>query len=104
MASDLINNIHLKFNDVVEDAYIWNNHKSGAYSFKSGYQWLLKNADLVSHNMPLLSWSWIWKLRLPEKYKFLFWLACHNAVSTLSLLNHINIIPSATYTCCGLQN
>jgi len=31
MASDLINNIHLNFNDAVKDAYIWNNQKSGAY-------------------------------------------------------------------------
>jgi len=54
--------------------------------------------------LPSHSWSWIWKLQLPEKYKFFFWLACHNDIPTLSLLNHKNITPSATCSRCGVQD
>nr|ABN08698.1 RNA-directed DNA polymerase; Ribonuclease H, putative [Medicago truncatula] len=50
-----------------------------------------------------LSWVWIWKLKLPEKIKFLVWLACHNSVPTISLLNHRNIAPTATCSRCNLH-
>jgi ribonuclease HI len=46
-------------------------------------------------------WSWIWRLKIPEKYKFFVWLACHNAVPTLSLLNHRNMATSAICNRCG---
>jgi len=47
---------------------------------------------------------WIWKLKLPEKLKFLFWLACHNSVPTLLLLSHRNIAPSPLCSRCGLED
>jgi len=47
------------------------------------------------------SWSWIWKLQVPEKYKFFIWLACHDAVPTLSLLHHRHIAVSDTCGRCG---
>jgi len=34
----------------------------------------------------------------------MFWLACHNSVPTLSLLNHRNLAQSAICTRCGFQN
>ena len=42
------------------------------------------------------SWSWIWKLQLPGKYKFFFWLACHDVVPTLA--------PSVICSRCDLHN
>jgi hypothetical protein len=104
VASDLINHIHMNFNDIVEDVVIWRNKKNGTYSLKSGYNWLLYNADPAGQNLSLHSWYWIWKLQLPEKYKFFLCLTCHNVVPTLSLLNHRNLAPSATCSRCGLQN
>jgi len=94
----------MNFNDTVEDVVIWSNKKNGTYSPKSGYNWLLQNVVADGQNMSLYTWSWIWKLQLPEKYKFLFWLACHNVAPTLSMLNHRNLAPSATCSHCGLQN
>jgi len=41
---------------------------------------------------------------LPEKIKFLFWLACQDSVPTLFLLNHRNIAPLATCPRCGLDD
>ncbi|XP_024630761.2 uncharacterized protein [Medicago truncatula] len=48
-----------------------------------------------------LSWTWIWKLRIPEKFKLLIWLVCHNAVPALSLIHHHHIAPSTTCSRCG---
>jgi len=56
---------------------------------------------MVTHFNSNSSWSWIWKLKLPEKHKFLFWLACHNSAPTLLLLNHRNIASSTTCSHCG---
>jgi hypothetical protein len=39
-----------------------------------------------------------------KKIKFFFWLACHNSVPTISLLNHRKMCPSATFTRCGIQD
>jgi hypothetical protein len=35
--SDLINNLHIKFNATIEDAFIWESNKNGTYTTKSGY-------------------------------------------------------------------
>jgi len=99
--AEVINNIHFRFNNSIEDAFIWTHNKNGIYTTKSGYNWLLSQAELVANFNPFQSWSWIWKLNLPEKYKFLIWLACHNVVPTLSLLRHRNIVPSAICPRCG---
>lgn len=48
------------------------------------------------------SWTWIRKLNLLKKLKFLFWLTCHNSVPTLSHLDHRNISPSVVFIHCGL--
>ncbi|GAU25827.1 hypothetical protein TSUD_30910 [Trifolium subterraneum] len=104
LASDIVNNANFKFNDSIEDAFIWTNNKNDTYTTKSGYNWLLSLRDLVINHNPSHSWSWIWKIQLPEKIKFFFWLACHNFVPTLSLLNHRKMSHSATCTRCGLQD
>jgi len=99
--ADTVNNFHTNFNSTVEDAFIWRHNKNGVYSTKSGYTWLLSLMEptivITMHH----SWSWIWNLQVSEKYKFFIWLACHNAVPTLSLLHHRHITTSAT---CGRCN
>ena len=98
---DYINNTHINFNASVEDAFIWSHNKNGVYSTKSGYSWLLSLSESRASANHHLSWTWIWKLKVPEKYKFLVWLACHDAAPTLSLLHHRNIAQSASCTRCG---
>ncbi|CAJ2646060.1 unnamed protein product [Trifolium pratense] len=104
MIFDTINNSHMKFNASIEDTFIWTNNKNGSYTTKSGYDWLLSLRDPGITSNPSHSWTWIWKLHLPEKIKFFFWLACHNSVPTLSLLNHRKMNPSASCVRCGLQD
>jgi ribonuclease HI len=99
--ADTVNNFHANFNPTIDDAFIWNHNKTGVYSTKSGYSWLLSSTDPAIIINPSHSWSWIWKLQVPEKYKFFIWLAIHEAVPTLSLLHHRNIAPSATCERCG---
>jgi len=83
------------------DGYIWPHHKNGIYSTKSGYNWLTSHHD--SDNQNTDSWRWIWRLKVPEKFKFLIWLACHNVVPTLALLHHRNMANSATCSRCGVH-
>lgn len=40
-------------------------------------------------------------MKVPKKYKFFLWLSCHNAVPTLSFLNHMNMANSAICSRCG---
>lgn len=57
------------FNDRVLDILIWNENLNGSYTTKSGYQWLLRRRlgdDLCN------GWNWVWKVKAPEKLKFIF--------------------------------
>ena len=57
--------------------------------------------NILDENSDNGSWSWIWRLKFPKKYKFLVWLACHNVVPTLALLNHRNMATSSICSRCG---
>lgn len=100
--ADFINTASFLFNDAIDDAFIWPHNKNGIYTTKSGYKWLISQSGSATNSN--LSWSWIWHLKIPEKYKFLMWLACNNALPTLSVLNHRNISPSPTCSRCGLHD
>jgi len=91
----------MKFNEMVEDALIWSHNKNGVYTTKSGYSWLIQSADSTTDTSSNLTWAWIWKLKIPKKFKLLVWLVCHNVVPTLSLLHHRHIAPTATCSRCG---
>lgn len=60
----------------VADAVIWQDNDNGAYTTKSGFNWLMK---------------------------FLLWLATHNVVSTCSLLHHHNMLPSNACQHCNME-
>jgi len=98
LVADFINNMHIKCNLFVKDAFMWTPNTNGTYTTKSGYTWLLSHTNTTIQIKSISSWSWIWKLKLLEKHKFLFWLVCHNSYPTLLLLNHRNIAPPST-TC-----
>ena len=96
---EVINNTCLTFNASIDDAYIWPHNNNGVYSTKSGYNWILSQTENENYNNT--TWAWIWRLKVPEKFKFFVWLACHNAVPTLSLLNRRNMANSAICNRCG---
>jgi len=78
--------------------------KNDIYTAESRYAWMLTRTEHVVSSISPPSWSWIRKLKLPEKIKFLLWLACHNLIPTLSLLNHRNISHSAVCNRFGIHN
>ncbi|XP_016164363.1 uncharacterized protein LOC107606867 [Arachis ipaensis] len=57
----------------------WGVASSRLYSARSGYSWLAKRKfNWNEHD----NWLWVWRLHIPEKYKFLIWLSLHNAIPT----------------------
>jgi len=70
---DTINNTRILFNPSIKDVFMGPHNKNNIYSNKSGYNWLLSSHAAVNHQT--VSWNWIWRLKAPEKIKFLIWLA-----------------------------
>lgn len=99
---DVINIVRLNFNPSIENDIIWPQNKNGIYSTNSGYNWLISHHASDHHHS--ISWSWIWRLKVPEKLKFLVWLAWHEAIPSLALLNHRNMVNSLTCSRCGDQD
>ncbi|XP_024634474.2 uncharacterized protein [Medicago truncatula] len=91
--ADYINNTNFRFNERIENTIIWSHNINGVYTANCGYAWLLRNSDTDTNPLSTHSWSWIWKLKSPEKFKLLIWLACHNAIPTMSLLEHRHMAP-----------
>ena len=67
-----------------DDCLVWSLEVSGSYKVSSGYAWLYSrlHGDVSSE-----SWSWVWKIPVPEKCHFLIWLSCHEALPT-AVLRH----------------
>jgi len=104
LIAESINNTRIRFNERVDDTFIWNHNINGTYTAKSRYSWLLSHSESNINPSAIVSWSWIWRLKIPEKFKVLVWLACHNVVPTLSLLHHRHIATSATCSRCGEED
>jgi len=51
--ADFINSTPFSFNAAVQDSFIWANNKSGNYTTKSGYQWLLSLSKIPLMTPPL---------------------------------------------------
>lgn len=93
--ADFINNTHIKYNERIEDAFIWNHNKNGDYTAKVvtlGYFDTRISPPLSSN----LSWTWIRKLRIHEKFKLLIWLVCHNAVRDVGRTMKLSCIAFMT--------
>ncbi|XP_016168284.1 uncharacterized protein LOC107610797 [Arachis ipaensis] len=77
----------------------WGVASSRLYSARSGYSWLAKrNFDWNEHD----NWLWVWRLYIPEKYKFLIWLSLHNAIPTAEF--HLGRGLALSSTCHQCQN
>lgn len=59
---------------------------------------------LSTHITISQSWYWIWKLCLIKKIEFMFWVAYHNSMHTLSLLIYYNMITTHLCSQCGMDN
>lgn len=81
---DYINMLCPILNEAIQNSYVWRSNLAGIYTAKEDYKWILKHNKSSS---PFeLSWSWIGKLRAPEKIKLLIWSEWHDSIPTLKVL------------------
>ncbi|KAJ3708362.1 hypothetical protein LUZ61_012067 [Rhynchospora tenuis] len=87
-------------NALTEDRLIWSKSKTGCYSTKEGYAFLMK--ELQPHQNYPFHWTKLWtcKLLLP-KIKVFIWRTIHNGLITSEKLN--KFIPAVQILCtlCG---
>lgn len=88
-------------NDTCDDIIIWDLSNFGQYSTKSVYLWLLqqeKNVLLTEE-----TWTWIWKLKLPENVRHFVWLVMHDSLPTnrFRYTRHVTLDPSCQR--CGVH-
>lgn len=46
------------------------------------------------------AWSWIWKLRCPQRFRFLAWLIMHDRLLTNAYMSHIRMTEDDLYPHC----
>lgn len=81
-------------NDNTQDLLIWETASDGQYSSKSAYAWLTQPSMVNNSDHPCsMSWSWIWKLNLPENIQHFVWLVMHGSLPTnhTRLLHHVSL-------------
>ncbi|XP_057443830.1 uncharacterized protein LOC130735982 [Lotus japonicus] len=89
--------IQVMLDDGTPDCFVWQHQLEGQYSAHGGYDWLLSRQP----NGPLTSWTWVWKLPVPDNIRFCVWQAVHDSVPTRALLHHRSLIDSAVCLGCG---
>lgn len=68
---DIISAVPIARYTLVEDRIIWCLTHSRDYSTRSAYFFLQSGFHVLNDQD---SWSWIWKLQIPQKYKTFVWL------------------------------
>lgn len=89
----------LVLSDSTEDILIWGSATSGKYSSKSGYSWLISK-DFPSPD-PILSWAWVWKLRVPENLRHFIWQIMHGGLPCNVLRVHRHLTSDSSCQKCG---
>jgi len=62
------------------DVWVWESVIFGTYTIKDVYKWLLDPSRLHLYH---ISWSWIWRFKVPPNVHFFLWELCHNSNSCL---------------------
>ncbi|KAK9045302.1 hypothetical protein V6N11_059189 [Hibiscus sabdariffa] len=75
------------------DLCIWRGDRSGIYTVRSGYRWLINSSDTSSNDPTTIEETWynkflgyVWELKLPSKIKIHFWCVINNFIPTFSKL------------------
>ena len=55
----------------------WCSAANGVYAPKVAYSWLTSHSRTVHSEH---KWRWLWRLRVPEKIRYLFWLVFHGSL------------------------
>jgi ribonuclease HI len=84
-------------NVLLEDKPFWRLSSDGQFNSKSAYK-VASNLD--KPYTPLGNWKWIWKINTLPRIVYFIWLACHDKLSTKSLLKKRKIIQEDSCTLC----
>ncbi|CAL0299567.1 unnamed protein product [Lupinus luteus] len=87
--------------DSLGDVLIWGNDNSGHYSVKSAFVWLTQRND-IPDSIPDHSWSWIWKLPIPENIQHFLWLASRNSLRTNDFRTYRHLSNDSSCQRCGV--
>ena len=63
---------------------VWDHHV-GIYSIKSAYHYLFPISKEVIGRTSI-TWSWIWKLKIPPKIQLFVWKYAHHRIPTKSII------------------
>lgn len=95
--ADIIKNIPLARVDAEDNLYGPLSH-DGKYTYKSGYCFLMEEAQPDQERTPLAHetqlWKKLWLLRTPNKVKNHVWRACHDSLPTKQNLLRRTIISN----------
>lgn len=73
------------------DKIKWLHHSSGIFSVKSAYAAIVSEINSSTPNAHSINWKGLWKLKLQDRLKLLFWKISHNILPTKTLIN--TVIP-----------
>lgn len=81
---------------VSEDVVFWENSNSGNYTASHGYCWLTQSNSCLVNTPQNASWTWIWKLILPENIKHFIWITMRESLPTnaFRFSCHVSLDPS----------
>nr|XP_025677258.2 uncharacterized protein LOC112777171 isoform X2 [Arachis hypogaea] len=63
----------------------WSATPSNIYSSRNSYLWLYKRVFSWEEQT---NWLWLWRTRVPDKYKIFIWLCIYNAIPTTAFRFH----------------
>lgn len=66
---------------------------------KTAYCWLIH--EPISQSTNIETWSWVWKLPLPENIKHFIWLCLHESLTTNSVCFHRHMCFDLSCCMCG---
>ena len=83
------------------DCIVWSTNMNGMYTLNSACSWFLSEARNL---LPNTRWTWIWKLKAPEKIKIFIWKLFHNSHPTNLLRFKRNISSSPICGGCNQED
>ncbi|CAL0314033.1 unnamed protein product [Lupinus luteus] len=83
------------------DRWMWWNSDKGLYTVKEAYKWLNNIDTDVRDNQ---EWSWIWKLKVPQKVRLFVWRVLQDAIPTNVKRFSCNLAVSPACSRCSIPS
>lgn len=83
-----------------KDDWYWRFHLKGVYTVKSAYKALVMRPNW-NNNMDISNWTRLWKLKVPEKVKLLWWRIARGIVPVHDTLRKRGVDLDYSYPLCA---